>query len=155
MFKSLLKTSDDYALTLARLVLGIVFFAHGSQKVLGWWGGYGFAATMQLFTQKLGIPAPLAFLAVMAELLGGLGLIFGALSRIAAFGILAVMLVAVMTVHLPNGLFMNWTGTQKGEGIEYHLLAMALAALIILRGAGALSVDRALARRAERSRELG
>lgn len=150
MIGKLLKTSDDYGLTLARLVLGIVFFAHGAQKVLGWWGGYGFGGTMQFFTQSMGIPAPLAFLAIMAEFLGGLGLIAGALSRVAALGIFSVMAVAVLKVHLPNGLFMNWYGNQKGEGFEYHLLALALAAILILRGAGPLSADRALARRLER-----
>lgn len=150
MISKLLKTSDDYGLTLARLVLGIVFFAHGAQKVLGWWGGYGFGGTMQFFTQSMGIPAPLAFLAIMAEFLGGLGLIAGALSRVAALGIFSVMAVAVLKVHLPNGLFMNWYGNQKGEGFEYHLLALALAAILMLRGAGPLSADRALARRLER-----
>jgi putative oxidoreductase len=145
----LLKTTDDYALTLARLVLGIVFFAHGAQKALGWFGGYGFTATMQLFTQKMGLPASVAFLAIMAEFLGSLGLIFGALTRIAAFGIFCVMLVAVLMVHLSSGLFMNWAGTQKGEGFEYHLLAMALAAVLMLRGAGPMSVDHALSHQAE------
>lgn len=148
MLARLLKTSDDYGLTLARLALGAVFFAHGAQKVLGWWGGYGFSGTMQAFTQGMGIPAPLAFLAIMAEFLGGLGLVAGALARVAGLGILAVMAVAT-TMHWPHGLFMNWFGNQKGEGIEYHLLAMALALLLTLNGAGALSADRVLARRLE------
>jgi putative oxidoreductase len=145
----LLKTTDDYALTLVRLVLGVVFFAHGAQKALGWFGGHGFSATMQFFTQKMGLPAPLAFLAIMAEFLGSLGLIFGALTRVAAFGIFCVMLVAVLMVHLSSGLFMNWSGSQKGEGFEYHLLAMALSAVLMLRGAGPLSVDHALTHQAE------
>jgi putative oxidoreductase len=144
----LLKTSDDYGITAARLVLGIVFFAHGAQKVLGWWGGYGFTGTMGFFTHQ-GIPAPLAFLAIMAEFLGGLGLIVGALSRIAAFGIFSNMVVAIATVHWPNGFFMNWFGNQKGEGFEYHLLAIALAVVIMIGGSGALSIDRAVARRFE------
>ena len=145
----LLKTSDDYGLTLARLILGAVFFAHGAQKALGWWGGYGFSGTMGFFTHQMGIPAPLAFLAIMAEFLGGLGLLVGAVSRVAAFGVFSVMAVAIATVHWPNGFFMNWYGGQKGEGFEYHLLAMALAALIMLGGAGALSIDRAWSRRIE------
>lgn len=144
----MLKTSDDYGITAARLVLGIVFFAHGAQKVLGWWGGYGFTGTMGFFTHQ-GIPAPLAFLAIMAEFLGGLGLIVGALSRIAAFGIFSNMVVAIATVHWPNGFFMNWFGNQKGEGFEYHLLAIALAVVIMIGGSGALSIDRAVARRFE------
>jgi putative oxidoreductase len=80
----------------------------------------------------------------MAEFLGGMGLIIGFLSRIAAFGIAVNMLVAILTVHMPNGIFMNWAGTQKGEGYEFHLLAIALCILIMVKGAGALSVDRAL-----------
>lgn len=149
MLERLLETSDDYGLTAARLALGAVFFAHGAQKVLGWWGGYGFDGTMQAFTQGMGIPAPLAFLAIMAEFLGGLGLIVGALSRIAALGIFGVMAVAVVKVHLPFGFFMNWYGAQKGEGFEYHLLAIALAVVLMAGGSGALSADRALARRLE------
>lgn len=142
--KKLLKTSDDYGMTMARLVLGVVFFAHGAQKVLGWWGGYGFSASMDSFTHGMGIPAPFAFLAIMAEFLGGLGLIVGALARVAAFGVFVNMAVAVLMVHRANGLFMNWAGNQKGEGFEYHLLAMALAVAVMINGAGALSVDRTL-----------
>jgi putative oxidoreductase len=143
LIKKTLTTSDDYALTLARLVLGIVFFAHGAQKVLGWWGGYGFAGTMQAFTGGMGIPAPLAFLAIMAEFLGGLGLIVGGLTRVAAFGIFATMVVA-SSMHAQNGFFMNWFGNQKGEGFEYHLLALALASILMIGGAGAWSADRVL-----------
>jgi putative oxidoreductase len=140
----LIATSNDLTLALVRLVLGIIFFLHGCQKALGWFGGYGFHGTMQFFTHTMGIPALFAFLAIMAEFLGGMGLIIGFLSRIAAFGIAVNMLVAILTVHMPNGIFMNWAGTQKGEGYEFHLLAIALCILIMVKGAGALSVDRAL-----------
>ncbi len=142
--RKLLSTPNDFTLTIVRLVLGIVFFAHGAQKMLGWFGGYGFHGTMGFFTHN-GIPAPLAFLAICAEFFGGLGLIFGLLSRIAAFGIMVNMLVAIATVHRFNGLFMNWFGNQKGEGYEYHLLAIALCLVVMIKGAGALSIDRALA----------
>ena len=144
MLKKLTSTSNDVALTILRLVLGVVFFAHGAQKLLGWFGGYGYAGTMGFFTHQAGIPAPLAFLVIMTEFFGGLGLIFGLLTRIPAFGIGFEMIVAVWMVHLPNGFFMNWYGNQKGEGFEYHLLAIAAAAVLLLRGAGAFSVDRAL-----------
>jgi putative oxidoreductase len=143
MFRKLLRTSDDGTLTLLRLVLGVVFFAHGAQKMLGWFGGYGFSGTMGYFTHA-GIPAPLAFLAIAAEFFGGMGLVVGLLSRVAAFGIVVNMVVAVLTVHLPFGLFMNWTGAQKGEGFEYHLLAIAIGIAILVRGGGAISMDRAL-----------
>jgi putative oxidoreductase len=147
MFRRLISTSDDVALTILRLVLGIVFFAHGSQKMLGWFGGYGFKGTMAFFTQQAHIPAPLAFLAICAEFFGGLGLIVGFLTRVAAFGITCNMLVAIFTVHLPNGFFMNWAGNQKGEGFEYHLVVLAITVTLMIRGAGALSIDRALSRR--------
>lgn len=139
----LFKTSDSTAPLIARLTLGIVMFPHGAQKMLGWFGGHGFSGTMGFFTHQ-GIPAPLAFLAIAAEFLGGLGLILGFLSRIAAFGVLCNMVVAVLTVHLHNGFFMNWAGTNKGEGFEYHLLAIAMALAVMIGGAGAPSVDRAL-----------
>jgi putative oxidoreductase len=131
-------------LMILRGVLGIVFFAHGAQKALGWFGGSGFDATMKLFTQNLGIPAIFALLAILAEFLGGLGLIIGCLSRIAAFAIAIDMVVALFLVHVSNGLFMNWAGNRKGEGFEFHLLAIAMALFVTLRGAGAWSVDRIL-----------
>lgn len=150
MFRKLLSTDRDLALTAIRAVLGLVFFAHGAQKMLGWFGGYGFSETMTLFTQKLGIPAVLAFLAIAAEFFGGLGLLVGLLSRIAAFGIACNMVVAMALVHAQNGLFMNWFGKQQGEGIEFHLLALALAVAIMMRGAGAYSLDRLLRRVVDR-----
>ena len=143
MFRKLISTSNDFTLTLVRLVLGVVFFAHGAQKMLGWFGGYGFHGTMVFFTQMLQVPAPLVFLAICAEFFGGLGLIVGLLGRVAAFGILVNMLVAVFTVHIHNGFFANWSGQQKGEGIEYHLLAIALGLVVMIKGSGALSIDRA------------
>src|SRR5260221_7807225 len=99
---------------------------------------------MGLFTGYLNIPAPFAFLAIAAEFLGGSGLILGFLTRIAAFGIAMNMIVAIAMVHSTFGFFMNWTGTQKGEGFEYHLLALAITAFLMIHGAGAFSVDRAL-----------
>jgi len=144
MFHRIAYTTNDYAITVLRLVMGLVFSAHGAQKMLGWFGGYGFGGTMGFFTHQMGIPAPLAFLAICAEFFGGLGLLLGFLSRIAAFGIICNMLVAVALVHAANGFFMNWAGNQKGEGFEYHLLAIASALVIIIKGSGALSVDRFL-----------
>jgi putative oxidoreductase len=117
-------------------------FPHGAQKVLGWFGGYGFSATLEAMTSKMGIPAVFVLLAFAAEFLGSIGLVVGALSRVAAFGIACVMVVAILTVHLHNGLFMNWAGHQAGEGFEFHLLAIALALVVIVKGAGAWSCDR-------------
>src|SRR5215813_13594704 len=117
MFYRHIWTSNDRTLALLRFVLGIVFFAHGAQKMLGWFGGPGFSGTMQFFSQ-MGVPNLFAFLAVAAEFFGGLGLLVGFLGRVAALGIIIDMLIAVALVHLPNGFFMNWTGTQKVEGFE-------------------------------------
>jgi len=143
--KRLMSTSNDVALTTLRVVLGVVFFAHGAQNMLGWFGGYGFHGTMGFF-EHMGMPAPVAVLVICTEFFGGLGLIVGLLTRIAALGIGVEMIGAIFMVHLPNGLFMNWAGTQKGEGFEYHLLTIATAAALLLRGAGAFSLDRTLSK---------
>jgi putative oxidoreductase len=119
--------------------------------MLGWWGGYGFSATMSGF-EHTGIPAVFAFLAIAAEFFGGLGLILGLLGRVAAFGIACVMVVAIVKVHAVNGFFMNWAGRQKGEGIEYHVLVLAMTAAIMIMGSGAWSVDRLLGRSAPAAR---
>jgi putative oxidoreductase len=144
MFRKLIATDNDIATTILRLVLGVIFFAHGAQKMLGWFGGYGFTGTMGFFTGVLHIPAVFAFLAIAAEFFGGLGLIFGLLTRVASFGVFCNMIVAVAMVHGQFGFWMNWTGAQKGEGYEYHLLLLAAAAVLMIRGAGAASVDRLL-----------
>ena len=144
MIRRLCATDDSTATLILRLMLGVVFFAHGAQKLLGWFGGFGFTGTMNLFTSMLRIPARLAFLAIAAEFFGGIGLILGFLTRIAAFGIGVNMLVAIMTLHGAFGFFMNWTGTQKGEGFEFHLLVLAIVAFLMIRGPGAFSVDRVL-----------
>ncbi len=128
---------------------GVIFFAHGAQKALGWFGGYGFSGTMGFFTGMLHIPAPFAFLAICAEFLGGIGLILGLLGRVAAFGITVNMLVAILMVHGQFGFFMNWSGQQKGEGFEYHLLAIVVAVVLMVRGSGGFSIDRALSSKPE------
>jgi putative oxidoreductase len=143
--KKLMSTGNDVALTILRAVLGVVFLAHGSQKMLGLFGGFGFHATMGFFTH-MGMPAPLAFLIICTEFFGGLGLIVGLLTRIASLAIAGLMIGAIFMVHLPNGFFMNWMGNQKGEGFEFHLLALAMAAALLLRGAGAFSLDRTLSK---------
>lgn len=142
--QALLKTNDSGAALLARLTLGIVMFPHGAQKTLGWFGGYGFHGTMGFFTGTMHIPAFFAFLAIMAEFLGSIALILGFLSRLGALAIGVNMVVAIALVHHVNGWFMNWSGTQKGEGFEYHLLAIGLALIVLIYGAGKASIDRAL-----------
>jgi putative oxidoreductase len=123
-----------------RLTLAIVIFPHGAQKVLGWFGGHGLRGTLGFFGSQ-GIPLPLALLAIAAEFLGSIGVAVGLLTRVAAFGIACVMVVAVLTVHAKVGFFMNWFGTQKGEGFEFHLLAIGIAVALIIGGAGRWSLD--------------
>jgi putative oxidoreductase len=144
MLRKLFLTADDAALLVLRIALGAVFFPHGMQKLLGWFGGYGFAGTMDMFTTKLAIPAFFAFLAIVAEGLGSLGLISGFLTRVAAFGITVNMIVAVYLLHWQNGFFMNWFGNQKGEGFEYHLLVIAIGIVLMIKGGGKWSVDKGL-----------
>jgi len=147
MFKKLIDTNDDAVQTVLRLALGIMIFPHGAQKMLGWFGGGGFSGTIQFFSGTFGVPAILAVLVIFAEFFGGLGLIAGFLSRVAAAGVALVMLGAVFMVHLQNGFFMNWMGNQAGEGFEFHLLAVALAVAVMVRGSGALSLDAMLSKK--------
>lgn len=144
MIRRLIQTDQDIASFVLRILLAIVFFPHAAQKVLGWFGGQGLQATMGFFTQNLGIPAVFAALAILAESLGTLGLLTGLLTRVAAFGIGCVMVVAMLMVHLQYGFFMNWSGQQPGEGYEYHILAIAIAIALMVKGGGQWSIDRAL-----------
>ena len=148
MIRKLIQTDKDISSLVLRVLPGIVFFPHGAQKVFGWFGGFGFSGTMGFFTGKMGIPAIFAFLAIMAEFLGPLGLLSGFLTRIAAFGIACNMTVAIFMVHLPNGFFMNWFGNQKGEGYEYHILSVAIAIALMIKGGGKLSVDELISEKA-------
>lgn len=143
LIERLISTNDDAGLLIARTMLGIVMIPHGAQKLLGIFGGAGFGASMGYFTST-GIPAPAAFLVIMAESLGALALVLGFFGRFMAFGIGLDMLGAILIVHLPHGFFMNWYGAQAGEGFEYHLLAIALSLVIMIGGSGKLSMDRLL-----------
>jgi putative oxidoreductase len=142
MIETITGTNADWVVGISRIVLGIIFFGHGAQKMLGWYGGPGFASSMRTFTEHLHLPSTLAFLVIAGELFSGIGLIVGLFSRIAALVIALTMVGAIATVHFRFGLFLNWFGTQGGHGIEYHLLAIALALVVVVKGAGALSVDR-------------
>lgn len=147
MIKKLFQTENDVIALVLRIMLGIVFFPHGMQKLPGWFGGYGFEGTMGFFTGKLGIPAVFAFLAIIAEGLGSLGLIAGLFTRVAAFGITVTIAVAAYLMHVQNGFFMNWFGSQKGEGYEYHLLVIAIGTALMISGGGRWSADRTIAHR--------
>ncbi len=146
-WKSLIQTSNDFTLTLARIVLSAIFFGHGLQKVLGWFGGMGFENSLEFFETTMGIPAPLTILLMFTEPSAATGLLLGLLSRVAAFALLVVMVIAPFANHLYPRFFMNWSGTRGGEGYEYHLLAIALLAVLVYRGSGAASLDGWLSRK--------
>ena len=134
-----------------RLLLAAVMFPHGAQKALGWFGGHGFGATMQSFTGQMEIPAVFAFLAITAEFFGPLTLVLGLFTRLAAFGIGTTIAVAAFKVHLANGFFMNWSGQQKGEGFEYHILVFAIALALMFKGGGRWALDSLIAERLTRN----
>jgi putative oxidoreductase len=141
MFRKLLLTNGGFSSFVLRIALGIVMFPHGAQKVLGWFGGPGFVQTVDQFTRAFALPAIVIYLVMAAELLGSLGLIVGFLTRIAAFGIFCVMIGAIVLVHFQNGFFMNWSGTQGGEGYEYHILVIAMTLVLMFKGGGFFSFD--------------
>lgn len=141
MIKRLIATEEDWAALLLRVTLGAVMWPHGAQKLLGWYGGGGFAGTISAFREHMGIPVFIAFLVIISEFFGSLGLIAGFATRLSAFGVFCVMTGAILMVHLPNGFFMNWFGQQAGEGFEYHLLAIGIALALMIRGGGRWSVD--------------
>lgn len=144
MLKRLLETDrNDTAGFVARLILGIVVLPHGAQKLLGWFGGYGFSATMGFFG-SIGIPSVFGFLAILAESFGALGLIFGLFTRVAAFGVGMVMLVATVAVHLDKGFFAS------NGGIEFTLLLFGVALAVMIKGAGRWSLDELLEREVEK-----
>ncbi len=147
--KKLFETDNSWAGLILRLGLGIVMFPHGMQKVLGWFGGHGLATTFNFMTGMEHIPAVFAALAIIAESLGSIALIVGALSRIAAFGIGIEMVVAVYLVHWKNGFFMNWSGHQAGEGFEFHILMVAIAIALMITGGGKWSIDGMIALRSK------
>jgi len=144
MLSSLLHTNDDIGLFIARISLGIVILPHGLQKLLGLFGGAGFSGTVDFFVGS-GLPSAVAILIIIAESFGALGLILGFFSRLAAFGITLIMLGAIFMVHIQNGFFMNWFGNQAGEGFEYHLLALGLSLVVLIKGGGKWSVDKMIA----------
>src|SRR3954447_1020972 len=143
--KNLLSTnSNNWSALIARLGLSLVIFPHGAQKLFGWFGGYGFQGTMGFLTGMVKLPYPVAVLVILIESIGSLMILFGLLTRVAALGIFGLFLGIVLKIHAANGFFMNWNGTQKGEGIEYFFLLLGLALILIIAGGGKASIDAAL-----------
>ena len=131
----------DYTLLLVRLFLAVVVGAHGAQKLLGWFGGYGFDGTMNFFTETIGLPYIFGLGIILLESLGMLALAVGLFARFLSGSLIAIMIGAILTTHGAHGFFMNWSDAQAGEGIEFHLLIIALSAVITIHGAGAFSLN--------------
>jgi putative oxidoreductase len=145
-------TDESLSLTFLRFVAALVIFPHGAQKLLGWFGGYGISGTLGFFSQ-LGIPPFLGILDILAESVGAILLAAGLLTRLSAFGTAVTMIVAVLTVHISNGFFMNWSGQAAGEGFEYHILYLAIVLVLLVKGGGAYSFDKLIVSRAEKKKE--
>lgn len=147
MIRKLFETDSEFSRTVLRVLLGVVFIPHGTQKLLGWFGGGGFSASLHFFNSMHHIPVAIAVLPILTESFGAAALILGFFTRIAAFAVAVDMVVAVWLVHLRNGFFMNWAGHQKGEGFEYHILVVAIAVALAIGGGGRWALDRVIARR--------
>lgn len=148
--KTLFQTDESWAGFTLRLTLGLVMFPHGAQKLLGWYGGFGFAGTMGFFTETMHLPWIVAFLVIVGESFGSLALLLGLLTRFTAVSFIVIMLGAITTSHLQNGFFMNWFGKQACEGYEYHLLVIGIGLALLITGAGKWSMDRLIAEKIER-----
>jgi putative oxidoreductase len=148
MNKLIATNSNNTTALIARLALGLTIFPHGAQKLLGWFGGYGFTGTMGYFTTQVHLPYIIGLLFILIEFFGSLFLIFGFLSRIAAIGFIGIYIGAVATVHAANGFFMNWNmEAAKGEGWEYFIMLFALAIIVLIAGGGKASIDAAISKR--------
>lgn len=146
-FNFLFNSTAHYSGLIIRLTLALVILPHGTQMLFGWFGGYGFSGTMQYFTQVEQLPWVIGFMVILLQTFGVLFILLGIGSRILAFGITVMFLGMIVTSHYEHGFFMNWYGTQKGEGYEYHLLVIGLALALMVSGSGSYSVDRLLVKR--------
>ena len=144
--KMLFDTDDSWAGFIVRMTVGLVMFPHGAQKLLGWFGGFGFSGTMGAFTEKMGIPWIIAFLVIIGESIGALALLMGFMTRFTAASLAVIMVGAITMAHWQHGFFMNWFGQQSGEGFEYHLLVIGMCVALVLVGAGKWSVDQGIAK---------
>ncbi len=135
------ENDNSWSGLVVRLTLGLVIFPHGAQKLLGLFGGYGFSASMDFFTTQMSIPWLVAFMVIVIEFFGALALLAGFASRIWALAFIGLFLGIIFTTHIQHGFFMNWMGNQEGEGYEYALLVIGLAASLLLTGSGKYAAD--------------
>ncbi len=143
-FLFLFESAEQFTGLVIRLTLALVILPHGCQLLFGWFGGFGFSSTMKFFTETERLPWLIGFMVIMLQSVGALLILLGFGSRILAFGTMIMFIGMIFTSHLKFGFFMNWFGTQKGEGYEYHLLVIGLCVALLFSGSGRFSVDRLL-----------
>lgn len=141
MKQLLFSTDNSYAGLLLRLSLGLIMFPHGAQKLVGWFGGYGFKNTMDYFIHTMKLSWPIAFLIIMIEFFAPVFLVFGFATKLSAILLAVIMVGAIITTNYQHGFFMNWFGNQNGEGFEYHLLVIAICLALLFSGSGKFSID--------------
>jgi putative oxidoreductase len=141
MKQTIFSTNNDWTGLVTRLTIGLILFPHGAQKLLGWFGGYGFSGSMAFFTGTVHLPWIIGFIVIMIEFFGMLLLIAGVGGRVWALLTIVLMTGILITSHLDNGFFMNWFGNQKGEGYEFDLLVIGLSVATLVNGSGKFSVD--------------
>ena len=149
MIKKMLNTESNWGALVARLALGIVLFPHGAQKMLGWFGGYGFTATIDAFTDQMDLPWLVAFAVICIEFFGSIFIVLGLASRLWSLAIGGLFIGIIFTTHLEHGFFMNWYGNQAGEGYEYALLMVGIALAVLINGSGKYALDTQLVKRLE------
>lgn len=142
MYTNIFKTTDLHIGLILRITLALVIFPHGAQKLFGWFGGYGFSGTMDFFTETVGLPWIIGFLAIILESIGSIALVAGFATRIVSFSYVLLALGITFTSHFENGFFMNWFGNQSGEGYEYFILWIGIAIALTIVGGGKYSVDK-------------
>ncbi|MEQ3656248.1 MAG: DoxX family protein [Dokdonia sp.] len=141
LFRTFVKTNPNIGFSIARFTLGLVIVPHGAQKLVGLFGGYGYSATIEMFTTQMGLPSLVAFSVIMIEFFGSISLILGLFSRFWALSLAAMFTGIIITTQIEHGFFMNWYGNQAGEGYEYSLLVIGLALSVLLNGSGKWSID--------------
>jgi putative oxidoreductase len=144
MKNKLFNTSDSWTPIVLRIILGLVVFPHGAQKLLGWFGGYGFSGSMNYFTDTVGLPWIIGFLVIILEFFGAIALVAGIATRIISALYIVIAIGIIFTSSIQHGFFMNWFGNQGGEGYEYFLLWIGLAVALVLNGGGRYSIDKLL-----------
>jgi putative oxidoreductase len=141
MMEQFFSSQNNWAGLLLRITIAVVLFPHGAQKLLGWFGGYGFDGTMQYFTQTVKLPYIIGLLVILIEFFAPIALLIGVGSKILAAAVAILFFGIMVTSHLNFGFFMNWFGNQAGEGLEYFLLAIGACLALMFNGSGKFAID--------------